>query len=415
MKCFKDLLLFIFGLASNLATAQPDNNQCEGAINIPDIANWCSTPAFFNNNGATPSGYQAPICWGGARNDVWYSFTSIATDVTITINGALSNSPGGTLVRPDVVLYRGTCGSTLNEEECAIDNNNTNNVELYKGGLVVGQRYFIRIQGANSAVGTFQMCVNNYNPPVNPGSDCVTASVLCDTSPFSVQSVVGAGNDPDEAGSSLGGFGGNSETNSTWFVWTADDKEPGVLEFTLSPSNPSDDLDFVLFELTDGIGECGSRTEVRCMATGIDPSEHPSRCSGPTGLQAGDTDEIEMPGCSNPSQNNFLAPLEMEAGKSYGLLINNFTATGNGFSIDFGGSGKFQGPTAAFNSDAAATVCYGDEVSFTDASTFAFSLSNCFLSLFSISILCNQKLFSSTVIFASPQRLSKSKNLRVSD
>ena len=75
MKCFKYLLLFILGLASNLATAQPENNECQGAINIPDIANWCSAPAFFNNNGATPSGYQAPVCWGGANNDVWYTFT----------------------------------------------------------------------------------------------------------------------------------------------------------------------------------------------------------------------------------------------------------------------------------------------------------------------------------------------------
>ncbi|MEL6925767.1 MAG: PKD domain-containing protein, partial [Bacteroidota bacterium] len=371
MKCFRILVFLLFGLSSNVLLAQPVNDDCDNATNLPNVANWCSTQAQFNNAGATPSGFQAPVCWGQSRDDVWFSFNSIATDVTITVIGATPNGAGGTLRNPQVVLYQANdCGSTLNEQECATDAQGANVIELYKGGLVVGQNYLIRIQGSNN--GSFQLCVNNYNPPVNPGSDCVSASVLCDTSPFTVQSVVGAGNDPDEAGTSscLGGFGGNSETNSTWFVWTADAEEPGVLEFTLSPTNPSDDLDFVLFELTDGIGNCNAKTELRCMATGIDPSLFPSRCAGPTGLRAGETDNAEPPGCNNPSQNSFLAPLEMEAGKSYGLLINNFTATGNGFSIEFGGTGKFQGPVADFTSDATGSVCYGQDVNFTDASTF---------------------------------------------
>ena len=370
MKFLKYFLFSLFCLSSYLAKAQPQNNDCESAINIPDIADWCSTPGQFTNVGATPSGYDGATCFGSAQNDVWFKFTAIATDVTAIVNGAKSQGAGGTLRNPQIVLYRGTCGGTLNEQECVIDNNNINLVELYKGGLTVGETYLIRVQGGGGTTGSFQLCLNNYNPPVNPGSDCVTAAVLCDKSPFVVQSVVGAGNDPDEAGSSscLGSFGGNSESNSTWFVWTADDKEPGTLTFTLSPTNPSDDLDFVLYELPDGIGNCNTKSEMRCMASG--DFVFPSPCMGPTGLREGETDFSEPASCFDPRQNSFLAPIDMESGKSYALLINNYSSAGNGFAIEFGGSGKFQGPEANILADTADAVCYGRAVFFEDASTF---------------------------------------------
>ena len=70
-------------------------------------------------------------------------------------------------------------------------------------------------------------------------------------------------------------------------------------------------------------------------------------CLGPTGLRAGDTDLVEFRGC-DPGDNNFLAPLNMIAGESYGLLVNNFSESGFGFSIEFGGTGEFLGPEPDF-------------------------------------------------------------------
>jgi gliding motility-associated-like protein len=52
-----------------------------------------------------------------------------------------------------------------------------------------------------------------------------------------------------------------------------------------------------------------------------------------------------MAGCQT-GDNNFARHVDMEAGKAYALVINNFSNTGNGFSIDWGGTGTFRGPKA---------------------------------------------------------------------
>lgn len=350
-------------------TAQPTNNTCETPISVPQEGNWCSDVGEFSNDGATPSGYDAATCFSEASNDVWFEFVPIATDVTITIVGATQQGRGGTLRAPEVALYFGDCGGVINQEQCASDTRGNNVIELYKGGLAVGERYFIRVQGRNGNTGTFQICINNYNPPTEPGSDCNIASLLCDKSGFVVQQVSGAGNDPTEANDAdcLNGFPGNVESNSTWYSWTA--ATDGTLTFTLTPLNPSDDLDFVVYELPEGAQNCDDKRVIRCMASG--DFSFPSPCMGPTGLAENSTDNSEPPGCNDPRQDNFLAPIQMEAGRSYALMINNFSATGNGFSIEFGGSGEFLGPQADFViEDADATVCVGEEVSFTDASNF---------------------------------------------
>ncbi|MEM6965255.1 MAG: gliding motility-associated C-terminal domain-containing protein [Bacteroidota bacterium] len=102
----------------------------------------------------------------------------------------------------------------------------------------------------------------------------------------------------------------------------------------------------------------------------------PSPCMGPTGLADGSTDTFEESGCNQPyPQDNFLAPIDMESGKSYALMVNNFTSTGNGFEITFGGTGTFLGPEADMEvSDPSATLCYGESITFNDNSTFALGI-----------------------------------------
>lgn len=79
-------------------------------------------------------------------------------------------------------------------------------VEYLSRGLIVGLDYYIRVDGVNSTTGTFQLCINNFNPPALPGQDCKTAGVLCDKSPFVVQKVSGGGMDIDEANNSCLGI-----------------------------------------------------------------------------------------------------------------------------------------------------------------------------------------------------------------
>ncbi|MCC6279314.1 MAG: gliding motility-associated C-terminal domain-containing protein [Saprospiraceae bacterium] len=361
------LIIALFGVVA--AIAQPSNDECTNPIVIPSVLNFCSANAAYTNVGATPSTYGPATCFGATQNDVWFAFTAQATDVTITVRGATPQAPGGTLQNPQVALYFGNCGGTINQLECQTTFGSTDIVEGYQGGLFVGSTYLIRIQGAAGKVGTFQLCINNYNPPVEPTSDCPDASILCDKSSFVVQNVTGAGNNISELTDALcfsNGAPGNFETNSTWFVWTC--SQSGTLEFTLTPLNVSDDLDFALYRLPNGIGNCTGKQLVRCMASG--DNSFPSPCMGPTGLQSGDPDVSEDAGCQQAGDDAWLSPFSMIQGESYALCVNNFTSTGNGFLIDFGGTGLFLGPEAAFTTDPPA-VCLGTAVSVLDASTFA--------------------------------------------
>ncbi|MEM8907764.1 MAG: hypothetical protein AAGD05_07955, partial [Bacteroidota bacterium] len=368
------IVLLVLSLATS-AWAQPANDDCTDARVLTDVMDWCSANEEFNNIGAVPSGFGPPSCFAASENDVWFAFTAVATDVVIVVKGNTTVAPGGSLVNPQVALYFGDCQGTINQVGCETPNVGLNIAELYEGGMVVGQTYYIRVQGGSGATGTFQLCVDNFNPPVQPGSDCVTASILCDKTPFVVQQVIGAGNEPNEASNSscLGGFGSSSESNSTWFTWIA--ANDGLLTFTLSPLNISDDLDFVLYELPGGPLDCNNKVELRCMASGDFPANFPSPCLGPTGLAMGETDLSEPAGCGDPTQNSFLAPLEMEAGKAYTLMVNNFSGTGNGFSMEFGGDGDIAGPEASIQTDPE-TVCSGQQLLVSQTSSFALGTVN---------------------------------------
>jgi gliding motility-associated-like protein len=356
--------------------AQPANDGCETAISIANPRQYCSRDAEFTNVGATTSTVASiSNCISANGADVWFSFRALATDVRIIIQGATAEGAKGTMRRPEAAIYAATDCSDLSEIACLADAAGRNIIEVYKGGLIVGERYYIRIQsGAGARAGTFAMCVYNYNPPANITSDCPTSSILCDKSPFAVASVTGAGTDRKEMDdatcfiSSGGGQTTNLESNSTWFKWTC--LQAGTLTFTITPNKLDDDIDFALYELPNGLNNCTGKKLVRCMATGTTPSV----CAilGATGLRDGETDISEESGC-RPSarQTNFVKPLDMEVGKSYALAINNFTSTGNGFTLNFGGSGTFQGPEAKITVNKPdKKYCLGEDVIFTDASSF---------------------------------------------
>jgi gliding motility-associated-like protein len=365
MKNLTLLLLLIIGYT--LSFAQPVNDACPNPILIPNVNNFCSVAGAGTNvnatdDVATSGGFGAAGCWGGTVHDVWFSFVAIATDVSITINGNQGSPTGGTLNRPQVALYSGTCSGTINELVCGSPPSGQHIIQIYRGGLTIGQTYLIRVDGVNTNRGTFQYCINNYFPVPAPDGDCPTAVVLCDKNNFTVPDVTGAGSVVTEMNGAAcfnyDPFTGNVESSSTWYAFTF--ATSGTFNFVINPSNPSDDIDFALYRLPNGVGNCGGKVTVRCMA---------ASCAGSTGIRASSSDTDEPPGCSFPSD-NYVSQVNVTAGQTYALAINNFTSTGNGFSISFGGTANFQGPTAIINdSDADDQLCPGDPITFTDVST----------------------------------------------
>ncbi|MFM2267181.1 MAG: hypothetical protein RL757_622 [Bacteroidota bacterium] len=370
------MLFCVAILGGGHLAAQAPNDLCENAqvLQPTEIGrDFCAAVGqpFTTTVGATAGTLSGASCFGTTAPDVWFRFTAIGTDVSIKI---LGSGAGGTLRAPEVAMYQTDDCQSYAEYGCASDRvdaqPNNGSVELYKGGLSVGSSYAVRILGG--ATGTFQICINNYNAPRNPTSDCISSSILCDKSAFAVQSVTGAGNDRNELSDApcLGG-GVNAESNSTWFKWTCE--ESGSLTFSIIPTRIIDDIDFAVYEL-DGTDNCtAGRRLLRCMASGPEnqTTGEPRRCAGPTGLRDGETDITEPPGCSSASQNNFLAPIQMIAGRSYAIGINNFTSRGNGFSMEFGGTGTFQGPRARIRSNKPSKrICLGEDIIFQDSSTF---------------------------------------------
>ncbi|MEO6758054.1 MAG: gliding motility-associated C-terminal domain-containing protein, partial [Saprospiraceae bacterium] len=352
-------LLFVAKLSAQ------SNDECANATFLPQVENFCSLPAEGDNSLATASNLPVPGCFDSGDHDIWFSFVAIATQATIIIRGNTFDTPGGSLIRPSVALYAGTCTS-LTELACKADQVNNNIIELSSGGLTPGETYYFRVDGF--LPGTFQYCLRNYFFDGQLSGDCPTAVVVCDKMPFNVAAVAGPGNDPSELDDApcFGGF--FAESNTTWYVFTA--ASTGSLEFTLTPNNASDDLDFVVYRLPNGPGDCANKVVVRCMAAGDFSANSP--CMGPTGLNTSSTAISKPAGCDPVGENNFLAPLNMIAGATYALAVNNFTSSGNGFQVDWGGTGTFTGPEAGFTTDVTGdSLCLGQAVIFTDTSSFS--------------------------------------------
>lgn len=346
LSCFILYFLLSFQFVSGMA---PANDNCSNAYLIKNVSNYCSSASQFTNVGATRSRIRKPVCFPSydiePDNDVWFKFTAIANTVNISVLGAMHGVPKGTLQFPQFALYGGSCSGELYEIACISDGQGYNIVETFITDLAIGGTYYIRVDGRNGKSGSFQLCVNNYNPVPSPSSDCSTAVVLCDKSPFTVPSISGVGYDANEI---TPGLCLQEESSSAWYKWTCD--KPGTLTFTLKPINPADDIDFALFLLPFGVDDCRTKIPVRCMASGEEVNALYSRwarCSGTTGLRFSSSDAVEFAGCDE-GDDNYISGIMMETGQSYALLINNFHNTGNGFSIEFGGSGTFKGPVAHF-------------------------------------------------------------------
>ena len=376
MKKTKTLLLFLlaFGtLISSVTTLRAQGETCQSAAPLSDVSSWCSSVGTYSNNLALDEG-ESPGCFPNNQDnfDVWFSFVAEATDANISVAGNTGQNNGGTLENPQFAVYAGDCND-LQLLGCFSDALGDNGGQLFVGPLTIGETYYIQVSARNGNRGTFQLCVNNFNSIPDPSSDCNTGVILCDKSPFTVEQVSGAGEDPSEM-SDLACNTFNCtpvESGSAWYKWTCD--EAGSLTFTLTPLNPADDLDFAVYELPNGVKDCSGKIDLRCMFSGEQvgaPFDTWEPCTGATGLMQGDPDVTEVCGCQE-GDNNFVAEVDMVAGRSYALVVNNFSQSGSGFSVQFGGSGTFLGPEAEFRNDAPSdTLCIENTLTFTDESNF---------------------------------------------
>ena len=372
--------LTLFLLATANVFGQQVNDECPDAVVLPEQLSYCSGPAAFSNVGATPSlpENDYPICIDERDliQDVWFSFVALENSVNIQVIGNVDGTPGGTLNAPQFALFSGNCDALVDQGCRSPFESPPNSGQFLNGGniifneLVVGETYYILVGARNGNSGSFELCVDQFDAVPEPSSDCGTGVILCDKSPFSVDFLQGTGQVDDDimSGNIMCGLA-PEEFNSAWYKWTCE--QSGTLSFTITPLGAAfnEDIDFVVFELTNGLDDCNSKEVLRQMFSGETNGNGAANipCLGDTGLSDAAGDVSENCGC-DPGDNNFLQSIDMVAGRSYAIVIMNFSGSGDGFSIEFGGTGTFVGPDPAFTFSSS-EVCVGDALTFQDQST----------------------------------------------
>ncbi|CAD7804225.1 hypothetical protein CHRY9390_01193 [Chryseobacterium aquaeductus] len=156
-------------------------------------------------------------------------------------------------------------------------------------------------------------------------SDCVSAIPVCGNSGFSYNS-----QDDGNIAEELGGCLSTDERYTVWYTFTI--ATSGTLTFTIDPVVFADDYDFGVYGPNLTCTTLGN--PIRCNYSGAD---------GPTGLSLTSTDP------NGGTFGQWSSFMDVIAGQTYYLVIDNFSQSSTGFSLNWGGTATL---TSAFNNPA---------------------------------------------------------------
>ncbi len=152
------------------------------------------------------------------------------------------------------------------------------------------------------------------------------------------------------------------ENYSNWYSFYA--TQTGSLNFTITPSVASQDFDWAVWDMTGR--ECSDLATGSAWGTSrpiANTYPDPISCNycgigGTTGAGGGSA------GCTqhDPSCNRFNSSLSVTAGRHYMLFIDNFSATTNGYSINFSGASVFDQTAPVLSSIVYPPVCGSSSV-----------------------------------------------------
>ena len=154
-------------------------------------------------------------------------------------------------------------------------------------------------------------------------SDCITALPTCGNSTISYTPT-----GPGLILEDLGGCLSDDENFSVWYTFSI--ATSGTLSFTIDPNLFADDYDFAVYGPNKNCTNFGA--PIRCNFSGAD---------GPTGLGMGATNPN---GGGGGAPGQWSSILNVIAGESYYLVIDNFSNSPNGFTLNFGGTATLTSP-----------------------------------------------------------------------
>jgi gliding motility-associated-like protein len=336
------LLFFFFNSA---VVAQPLNDDCLNAtpIAIPVSGSTCVNG---NNIGATSTTWGSALCgqttW---TNDVWYTFVSNGTLNTITVKP--SGSPAA--ARLGITVYTGSCGSLSGlGTYCAIAPNNPDSAVVIQASAI-GTQYFIEVSSFNGD-GNFQLCVNSVTPQPSPGSSCATASRVCALNPFTL------GSGPSGTGGYTPDcflFGANS---SVWYRFTVG--VSGTLAWSATPNLAGTELDWALYDITSACPGLFT-SSVACNYN------YSNEASNPVGMSTTSGTLCPTDGLGGAA-GEFCPSITVTAGRTYAIVIDNFSNNGSGWDFNWTGSTFGLAPTSQFTASPSSICGSGGTVNITN-------------------------------------------------
>lgn len=321
------------------------NDDCVDAIPFPTIpvgggcaqllnqSNFNATNSFVTPNGACSSNSGTP------DDDVWFSF--VATEAILYLEATYVSGTSDVYWQ----VFSSSCGSNMTAILCT--DVNTGGTMT---GLTIGNTYYVRMYCYSSGVSaTYQdICIHGEPAPV-PGQDCSQPLLLCNptmTIGNPGYSGTGVTDDFDGSGNCTGG-----EKNSMWLQINIGSS--GNLNFDIIPNDadvtsegPETDYDFVLWKMSgSGSTDCstilssGGDNEAACNYNSM----------GVTGVAPGGN----APAGFDPAFDAAYEPtVSASAGDVFYLVIQNFSGSTQGFTVDFSSSGAgvvdYTPPTTIF-------------------------------------------------------------------
>ncbi len=250
---------------------------------------------------------------------VFYKFTITGTNNMMTV--ALDNFPD---IGRQVYFYlmNGDCASpTAIRAECGTSINPLTqkfyNLSAGTYYLMIGTQ-----PGASYQLNSFRICGTQSVAPTRitgPEQDCAGATPVCDVTYVQNISYTGYGSYQEINYGSTCLTGG--ESNSVWYIFTP--QTSGDFAFTITTTK---DYDWALYNLT-AIGGCShipGATPVLCNYSGT---------YGNTGTTL--PVNATIPRSLDASGSKTMPGVPVTAGNTYALIVNNYTADINGYTLSF--------------------------------------------------------------------------------
>ncbi len=172
--------------------------------------------------------------------------------------------------------------------------------------------------------------------------DCCSATPLNGTS-LSVGSVDGPGNVQDQLSAGtcfLPGDTPTGEDDAYFIVFEA--LSSGTFEMLVTPNNLDADYDFILYE--GGCPGSSGTNVISCSYTGPINPGNPQAPLAPTGIANDPQGTYGITPNPTPVWNEWENTVNLVAGNTYLLVLNNITDNGVGFALEVGGSAQL-GPS----------------------------------------------------------------------